>query len=57
MISEKTLPLGRHHGRARSFMFRTLGILFTLTGITGIVVPVLPSTIFITPVSGIFSCF
>lgn len=44
----------KRHSKTRFILLNSLGILFTITGIIGIVVPVLPTTVFFIMAGGLF---
>lgn len=51
---KRTISFNRRHKRIRYIILSVLGIFFTITGIVGIFVPVLPTTVFFIIASGLF---
>lgn len=54
MNKEDISSVNSSRNKTRRIIFNALGIIFTITGVIGIIVPVLPSTVFFIIASGIF---
>lgn len=54
MHNDIRVEKNEHKSKTKSVLFNSLGILFTITGVIGIVVPVLPTTVFFIMAGALF---